>query len=98
MEELWTMLEKQIEEYLTKKVRSLGGMSIKLTSLIGIPDRLVLLPDGRCVFVELKAPGESPRKIQLKRMQQLRGLGFKVYVVDSYERVDEVIGNALQTT
>lgn len=92
------MLEKQIEEYLTKKVRSLGGMSIKLTSLIGIPDRLVLLPDGRCAFVELKAPGESPRKIQLKRMQQLRGLGFKVYVVDSYERVDEVIGNALQTT
>lgn len=92
------MLEKQIEEYLTKKVRSLGGMSIKLTSLIGIPDRLVLLPNGRCAFVELKAPGESPRNIQLKRMQQLRRLGFKVYVADSYERVDEVIGNALQTT
>lgn len=92
------MLEKQIEQYLTKKVRSLGGISIKLTSLIGIPDRLVLLPEGRCVFVELKAPGESPRKIQLKRMQQLKVLGFKTYVADSYERVDEVIRDALQTT
>ncbi|MEG0387984.1 MAG: VRR-NUC domain-containing protein [Niameybacter sp.] len=92
------MLEKQIEQYLTKKVKSLGGMSLKLTCLIGIPDRLVLLPEGRCIFVELKAPGESPRKIQLKRIQQLRVLGFKVYVADSYQRVDEVIDDALQTT
>lgn len=89
------MREKQIEQYLTRQVRCYGGMSIKLTSLIGIPDRLVLLPEGRCVFVELKAPGESPRKIQLKRMAQLRALGFKTYVADSYERVDEVIRDAL---
>ena len=92
------MLEKQIEQYLAKKVKSLGGVSLKLTSLIGIPDRLVLLPGGRCAFVELKVPGESPRKIQLKRMQQLRVLGFKVYVADSYKRVDEVICDAIQTT
>ena len=92
------MLEKQIEQYLAKKVKSFGGISLKLTNLIGIPDRLVLLPNGRCAFVELKAPGESPRNIQLKRMQQLRRLGFKVYVADSYERVDEVIRDALQTT
>ncbi|MBU3810680.1 MAG: VRR-NUC domain-containing protein [Candidatus Niameybacter stercoravium] len=92
------MLEKQIEQYLTKKVKSIGGLSLKLTALIGIPDRLVLLPGGICIFVELKAPGESPRRIQLKRMQQLRVLGFKVYVVDSYERVDEVMRDALQTT
>ena len=92
------MLEKQIEQYLGRRVKAQGGMSIKMTSLIGIPDRLVLLPEGRCIFVELKAPGESPRKIQLKRMAQLRALGFKTYIVDSYERVDEVICDALQTT
>ena len=92
------MLEKQIEQYLAKKVKNLGGVSLKLTSLIGIPDRLVLLPGSRGAFVELKAPGENPRKIQLKRMQQLRALGFKVYVADSYERVDEVICDVLQTT
>ncbi len=92
------MLEKQIEQYLVRQVARLGGMSIKLTKLIGIPDRLVLLPGGKCIFVELKAPGESPRKIQLKRMAQLRVLGFKTYVADSYERVDEVIRDALQTS
>lgn len=92
------MLEKQIEQYLGKRIKEQGGMSIKMTSLIGIPDRLVLLPEGRCIFVELKSPGERPRKIQLKRMEQLRALGFKAYIVDSYERVDEVIHDALQTT
>lgn len=85
------MLEKQIEQYLGRQVKAQGGMSIKLTNLIGIPDRLVLLPEGKCLFVELKAPGEQPRKIQLKRMKQLHLLGFKTYVIDSYEKVDRVL-------
>lgn len=85
------MLEKQIEHYLGKRVKAQGGMSIKLTNLIGIPDRLVLMPGGKCLFVELKAPGELPRKIQLKRMKQLHLLGFKTYVVDSHEKVDRFL-------
>ena len=90
------MLEKQIEQYLGKHVKDKGGMSIKLTNLIGIPDRLVLLPGGKCIFIELKAPGERPRKIQLKRMQQLRVLGFKTYVVDSYEKVDRLLSEVAE--
>ena len=50
------MLEKQVEQYLVKQVKTLGGLSLKLTSLIGIPDRLVLLPGSRLVFIELKRP------------------------------------------
>lgn len=85
------MLEKQIEQYLIKQVKSLGGLSLKLTSLIGIPDRLILLPVGRCVFVELKRPGEKPRKVQVLRMKQLKRLGFKTYIADSYESVDSLL-------
>lgn len=89
------MQEKQIEQYLVKQVKSLGGISLKLTALIGIPDRLVLLPGSRCVFVELKAPGEKPRKIQIKKMAQLRALGFTTCVVDSYQEVDELLSEVM---
>lgn len=70
----------------------MGGLCLKLLpSLIGIPDRLCLLPGGVVFFVELKAPGQKPRPIQVKRIAQLRRLGFRVEVVDSKERVDEMI-------
>ena len=55
------MLEKQIENKLTLMVKKAGGIAVKFVSpsLAGIPDRLVLLPDGVIAFVELKAPGKG---------------------------------------
>lgn len=65
-------------------------MALKFTSpgMAGMPDRLVLLPKGKAFFVELKAPGQDLRPIQIKRKEQLELLGFKVYVIDSYEKID----------
>ncbi len=64
-------------------------MALKFVSpgMAGIPDRLVLLPEGRIYFVELKAPGKNLRPLQVKRKRQLEALGFKVYVIDSYEKI-----------
>ncbi len=89
------MLEKQVEQYLVKQVKSIDGISLKLNSLIGIPDRLILLPSGRCMFVELKRPGEEPRKVQVLRMKQLTKLGFRTYVADSYESVDKLLSEVV---
>ena len=85
------MKEKQIEKRLKKEVEKIGGLSLKFTSpgMAGVPDRLVLLPKGRIAFVELKAPGKILRPLQLKRKEQLEVLGFKVYVIDSYKKIDE---------
>lgn len=87
------MTEKDIEKKLTIAVREEGGICPKFVSpgTNGMPDRLVLLPDGHMAFVELKAPGERPRKIQLRRHAKLRALGYKVYVVDGAEQIPEVI-------
>lgn len=83
------MLESQIESRLVQAVKAKGGLAIKLNpmSLAGIPDRLVLLPGGRIVFVELKAPGKKPRRVQEVRHNQLRSLGFEVLVIDSVEMI-----------
>ena len=85
------MLEKQIERKLTEEVKKLNGMCLKQTSLAGIPDRLVLMPGGKIAFVELKAPGEKPRKLQQVRIKQLRKMGFMCFVVDGLEMISNVL-------
>ena len=83
------MLEKTIERKLTVAVKKAGGIAVKFVSpsFDGMPDRLVLLPDGLIAFVELKAPGKRPRPLQEARHRLLRSLGFKVYVIDNPEQI-----------
>lgn len=83
------MKEKYIEGKFAKEIKAMGGMALKFVSpgMSGVPDRLVLLPEGRIYFVELKAPGEEMRPLQIKRKRQLEGLGFLVYCIDSMEKV-----------
>ena len=66
------MREKQIEHKLVKAVKAEGGMCPKLVSpgTDGMPDRMVLLPEARIGFVEVKAPGEKPRPLQVRRHEQ----------------------------
>lgn len=87
------MLEKNIERKLVTEVKKRGGLCPKFVSpgLVGVPDRLVLLECGVLAFIELKAPGKKTRPIQVKRIEQLRRLGFKVYVIDRVEMIEEVL-------
>ncbi len=93
------MREKIIEQKLVKAVKALGGISPKFISpgFDGMPDRLVLLPGGCMAFVEVKAPGEMPRPLQLARHQLLRRLGFKVYVLDDEEQIGRIL-DEIRTT
>ena len=87
------MRESFIEEKLTKAVKQNGGVCWKFTSLgtAGVPDRIILMPEGRIAFVEVKAPGEKPRPLQLSRHKLLRRLGFQVYVLDALEDIEKII-------
>ena len=83
------MREKITEQKLTKAVKNMGGIALKFVSpgFDGMPDRIVLLPGGRIGFVEVKAPGEKPRPLQLSRHGLLRRLGFKVFVLDDEQQI-----------
>ncbi len=81
------MLEKTIEAALVKRVAALGGLCEKFVSpgRRSVPDRLVSLPGGRIVFVELKAPGKKPTPLQERDHAKRRALGFEVLVIDDIE-------------
>ena len=93
------MLESEIENRLHTKIKKLGTKELRPLCLkfvspgfTGVPDRVILLPGGRLVFVELKQPGKKERPRQRLVQGLLRELGFRVYsAVDSYEKVDEII-------
>lgn len=84
------MREKHIEKTLMKRTTEKGGLCLKFTSpgFRGVPDRIVLLPGGRLIFIELKAPGKVPRKLQKTVHGMLRDLGFKVAVIDSPDEIE----------
>ena len=90
------MREAYYEQKLCKAVRALGHdvLCLKFESpgYTGVPDRLVLLPGGKVLFVELKRPGQHERVRQKYVHEVLRGLGFEVFSsVSSLEQIEEVV-------
>lgn len=87
------MREKTLERKLVEAVKAMGGICPKFISpgFDGMPDRIVLLPMGRIVFVEVKRKGEKPRPLQLSRHGTLRRLGFKVYVLDDEAQIKPLL-------
>lgn len=83
------MREAKIEGALVAGVELEGGLCLKLNPLwfIGIPDRLCLLPGGRAIFVETKAPDGVLRGKQPRVHEWLRNLGFRVEVLWTLEQV-----------
>ena len=77
------MRESEVEKIFTNMVRSTGGMAYKWTSPsnAGVPDRIVVFPDKRPVFVELKTDTGKLTKLQEVQCKKLRGLGQQVEVV-----------------
>lgn len=88
------MLEKTVEAALVRRVKVLGGLCEKFTSPNNrsVPDRIVTLPGGRVVFVEVKAPGKKPTPLQARDHERRRELGCEVFVIDNVEDANAFAG------
>lgn len=88
-----SLREVKIEDWLRIGCENLGGFCLKLNPLwfIGIPDRLCLLPGGRAIFVETKAPDGVLRGKQSRVHAWLKRLGFRVEVLWTIEQVEEFL-------
>lgn len=87
------MREAKVEGALVDGAAARGGMCLKLNPLwcIGIPDRLVLLPGGQAIFVELKRPDGALRKKQRFVGAKLSAMGFRVEVLWNVEQVQSFL-------
>ena len=85
-------LEKDVESYLKRKVKSHGGLAYKFVSpgQRGVPDQLIIYK-GQTIFAEIKKPDGALRatqKVQIRKMQQH---GASVFVIWNRADVDEMI-------
>lgn len=89
------MLEKELEAKLVKGVEQLGGLCLKWVcpGNSGVPDRIVLLPGGHVLFVELKRPGKNSldplQRIWRRTLSRMR---FDVLVVNSGDTLRAALG------
>ena len=83
------MLEKDIEKLFRDEIKKAGGKAYKFTSPgnDGVPDRIVMLPDGRIVFVELKTDTGKLSKLQELQCRQIAELGQTVRVLHGLSEV-----------
>jgi hypothetical protein len=87
------MHERDVDRKLVREVLDRDGLALKLScpGMDGMPDRLILLTGSRAAFAEIKAPGQHPRPLQLRRKRQLEALGFRVYVIDHPDQIGGVL-------
>ena len=97
------MKESTIEARLVREVKKRGGLCYKFTSPgnPGVPDRIVILPGGTTVYVELKTEIGRLAKIQKWQIEELRKRGADVRVLKGMDQVlaflEEVDKGVLQT-
>jgi hypothetical protein len=89
-----TERESAIEKYLVNAIEVLGGRCYKfgVVGRRGYPDRLCKLPGGSAFMVETKRPKKGRlAELQKVRHEELRGIGWRVYVAKDREEIDDVI-------
>lgn len=90
------MREKDIEKILVSEVRKLGGRAYKWVSPgnDGVPDRIVFLPGGPPVFVELKTETGKLSALQEVQITRLRELGQDVRVLKGIQEVRDFLAES----
>ena len=91
------MLEKEIEKKCCDHARKLGFLVYKFVSPTqrGVPDRM-FIAFGRTLFIEFKAPGKKPTKLQRHHMDKLTAAGMDCIVIDSLETGRQFLENTYE--
>lgn len=77
------MSEREIEAWMGRALRSMGCLWYKWVSpgVRGVPDRILITPEGKVFFVELKTDDGRLSRMQSLQIERLMAHGQRVYVV-----------------
>lgn len=89
------MREKDLERKLVEGIRQLGGLCLKFVSpgVNGVPDRIVMLPGGRIIFVEMKAKNGRLSQQQQAVLARFTRLGVDWAVVSTPQLLNIFLEN-----
>lgn len=99
-----SLKESAIEARLVRMVRDRGGLCYKFVSPgnPGVPDRIVITPGGRTIYVELKTEVGRLANIQKWQLEEMRKRGAEIRVLRGMDQVKEfvreVMPNEVHTT
>ncbi|WP_102412466.1 VRR-NUC domain-containing protein [Beduinella massiliensis] len=81
------MRESQIEARMGQLVKKRGGLYYKFVSPgnPGVPDRIIITPDGRVVWVELKTEVGRLSNLQKWQIEEMRRRGMDVRKVSGWD-------------
>lgn len=97
------MLEREIEQCMVKEVKKRGGLCYKFVSPNnpGVPDRIVITPTGRVIFVELKTEIGRLSRIQQWQRGEIQKRGADIRVIKGWDAakafIEEVMPRGVQT-
>lgn len=84
--------ESDVEAYLCRQVKARGGECFKWSSknVRGVPDRIIVFPDGYVWFIEVKRDARAPlSKLQASFFAKMRAMSMRrCAVVRGKEGVD----------
>ena len=91
------MRESSVEARLVKLVRARGGLCFKFISPgnPGVPDRIVITPEGRTVYVELKTETGRLSAIQKWQHGEMRKRGAEVRTLKGLAQVLDFVEEVL---
>lgn len=87
------VLERDIEQKLGAIVRKRGGLYYKFTSPgnVGVPDRIVITPQGKIIFVEIKTESGVLSKMQKIQIERLKANRVDVRVIKGWASAEKFI-------
>jgi VRR-NUC domain len=86
-------MEHYIEQHCRAIATAAGGLLLKLSPVAcaGIPDRMLLLPGGRVIFIEFKQPGRYLKPLQRFWRDWLVKRGFRFETCRSSAEFRELV-------
>ncbi|MBG9209441.1 VRR-NUC domain-containing protein [Mammaliicoccus sciuri] len=90
--------EKSIENHLKTNIERLNGFCLKWVApgTKGVPDRIILMPNGKTYFVELKTKKGRTSPTQKYIHKKFKEIDHHVYIINSKQAVDKFIEEVIE--
>jgi hypothetical protein len=92
-------MEHYTEQHCRGLAKQHGCILLKLSpfGMAGIPDRILLAPGGRLMFIEFKAPGRYLKPLQRWWREELTRMGFRVEICRATVEFHALLDSLLKT-